>query len=308
MPSSASADGSGTTAAVVTAAGAVVVRKGREVLLVHRPRYDDWSFPKGKVDPGEHPVATAVREVEEETGVRVRLGAPLPILRYPTGPAGSGRTKVVHYWHARTLGDDHAATDVSGYEPNKEIDDVRWVGFDTAGDLLSYERDRELLAEAVGSHRRSHPLVVLRHAEARPRKSWRGADQRRPLGRDGTVQARTLVPLLAAYDARRVLTSPSLRCLETVAPWAAAADLEPDLRPCLSEEDVDPAAIVGLVEELVAGVRGDRGGAVLCSHRPVLPEVFAALGLPDPRLAPGEMLVAHLRKGQVVATEQHHSS
>src|SRR5690606_17929564 len=106
----------------VVAAGAVVSRRGGEVLLVHRPRYDDWSFPKGKLDPGEHLTVCAVREVEEETGLQVRLGAPLPGQRYPTG----GRMKSVHYWSARVVGDD----DVQGYRRADEIDEVVWVSWD----------------------------------------------------------------------------------------------------------------------------------------------------------------------------------
>ena len=87
----------------VRAAGAVVTRKGGDVLLVHRPRYDDWSFPKGKLDPGEHAVTAAVREVAEETGLDVRLGPPLPGQRYRLA---NGRTKAVSYWTARVVGDD----------------------------------------------------------------------------------------------------------------------------------------------------------------------------------------------------------
>ena len=106
----------------VVAAGAVVTRKGpqgREVLLVHRPKYDDWSFPKGKQDPGEHVTATAVREVLEETGVEIRLGRPLPPQLY--GVSG-GRAKKVHYWVGHVVGDD----DVSGYQINDEVDELGW--------------------------------------------------------------------------------------------------------------------------------------------------------------------------------------
>ena len=88
----------------ILAAGVVVFRPGREVLLVHRPKYDDWSFPKGKLDRGEHPVAAAVREVAEETGVHVRLGPALPSQRYPV----ARRMKTVHYWTGRVVGDEHA--------------------------------------------------------------------------------------------------------------------------------------------------------------------------------------------------------
>ncbi len=111
----------------ILAAGAVVSRKGPQVLLIHRPKYDDWSFPKGKLDPGEHAVTAAVREVAEETGVDVRLGPPLSDQRYLVGN-GTVRPKRVHYWAGRVVGDD----DVSTYRPNDEIDDVGWFDLDKA--------------------------------------------------------------------------------------------------------------------------------------------------------------------------------
>ncbi len=104
----------------VRAAGAVVTRKGGDVLLVHRPKYDDWSFPKGKLDPGEHVVTAAVREVAEETGLDVRLGPALGRQRYRMS---NGRWKTVDYWTARVVGSD----DVGHYRPNDEIDAVEWV-------------------------------------------------------------------------------------------------------------------------------------------------------------------------------------
>src|SRR3954452_1915291 len=106
----------------ILSAGAVVSRKGPDVLLVHRPKYDDWSFPKGKLDPGEHVTTAAVREVAEETGLDVRLGPPLRDQEYAVAPGW----KKVHYWVARTVDAD----DVSGYRPNAEVDAVEWVPLD----------------------------------------------------------------------------------------------------------------------------------------------------------------------------------
>ena len=126
----------------VLAAGVVAFRPGRQVLVVHRPRYDDWSFPKGKVDPGEHVAATAVRETWEETGLHVRLGPALADQRYPVA---GGRTKVVSYWTARAVGDD----DVAAYAANQEIDEVAWVDLDKAEGLLTYDHDRTTLARAT---------------------------------------------------------------------------------------------------------------------------------------------------------------
>ena len=276
----------------VLAAGAVVFGRGRTVLLVHRPRYDDWSFPKGKLDPGEHPVAAAVREVAEETGLRVRLGPPLPAQRYRNG---GDRMKTVHYWTGRAVDGE----DVSGYEPNDEIDAVAWVDHEDAAHRLTYPHDRETLGRALELRRRTHALVVVRHGAARSRKAWRGDDRQRTLVHLGHRQAQALVPLLEAYDVGRVLTSSSTRCVETVRPYADAAGwkLEPD--DGLSEEDASVESVVRVVDELLAG----DAGAVLCTHRPVLPAVFDALGVDNPQLDPAGMLVAHVRQGRVVATE-----
>lgn len=281
----------------ILAAGVVVFRPGREVLLVHRPKYDDWSFPKGKLDRGEHPTAAAVREVAEETGVHVRLGPALPSQRYPV----ARRMKTVHYWTGRVVGND----DVSAYRPNDEIDAVAWVPVDDAPKQLSYEHDRETLSAALGVRRKTHAVIVLRHAQARARSTWRGPDAGRTLLKRGELESDRLVPLLAAYDVTRVTTSTSTRCVQTVRPYAETAGLPLDLRPRLSEENATPRAVEKIVEELLAA----DAGSVLCTHRPVLSHVYEALGIelgPDAGLAPAEMLVLHVRKGRVVAVERHH--
>jgi 8-oxo-dGTP diphosphatase len=277
----------------VLAAGAVVTRKGKQVLLVHRPRYDDWSFPKGKLDRGEHPAVAAVREVAEETGVHVRLGRRLTGQRYPNG----GRMKSVDYWEGWAVGDD----DVDGYVVNDEIDEVAWLPLAEARERLTYPRDRETLAEARRGSKRTRALIVLRHGSARARKSWRRDDRLRPLLRAGELQAQRLVPLLAAYDATRIVTSSSTRCLQTVAPYADTTGWPVEEQAGLSEEDATPASVLEIVDDLLHAGEG----AVLCSHRPVLPAVFDALGVSEVPLDPGGMLVVHHRKGKVVATEPH---
>src|SRR6476619_3202467 len=206
----------------VLAAGAVVFHPGRKVLLVHRPRYDDWSFPKGKLDPGEHPTVAAVREVAEETGLHVRLGPPLASQRYPNG---GGRMKTVFYWTGRVVGDD----DVSGYLVNDEIDEVAWVDVDKAFERLTYPHDKDTLREALRLRRKTHALVVLRHGTARSRRAWRHDDRLRPLVRAGLAQAEQLVPLLAAYDVTRVVSSSSTRCVQSVTPYVDLTGVEPRL-------------------------------------------------------------------------------
>ena len=274
------------------AAGAVVTRKGGEVLLVHRPKYDDWSFPKGKLDPGEHAVTAAVREVAEETGLDIRLGPALTHQRYRMA---SGRWKHVDYWVARVVGND----DVGRYRPNDEIDGVEWVEWKAAMRRLTYPHDRETLAEARPLRRKTRALVVLRHGKARARGSWKKDDRQRPLLQLGEAQAQRLVPLLAAFDVTAAHTSSSVRCVQTVTPYVDTTGWPVKLYDELSEEDAYRAGVADVVDALT-----DAGSSVvLCTHRPVIPVVLDALGLPDARLEPGAMLVVHHRKGRVVATE-----
>lgn len=127
------------TTATVHAAGGVVWRRtpagGTEVLLVHRPKYDDWTIPKGKLDAGESGEEAALREVEEETGLRCALGPELASVTYTDR---EGRHKIVRYW---------AMEPVAGrFIPNREVDDARWLPSEEAAELLSYGRDREVLA------------------------------------------------------------------------------------------------------------------------------------------------------------------
>ena len=281
----------------IQAAGAVVLRRGLDVLLVHRPKYDDWSFPKGKLERGEHVTAAAVREVQEETGLRVRLGRPLSGQGYATA---KGR-KSVHYWVARAVDDD----DVSSYPANGEIDDVVWVPVDKAARILTYLHDRRTLAEALERPKRTRTLIVLRHAESRARRTWRQDDQLRPLLMAGHRQSERISHVLAAYDVRRVMTSPSVRCVDTVAPYCRTTGTEAELVDLLSEEEVRPRRLRKLVRATMETLDAS-GPTVLCTHRPVLPEVFDAIGLEDPGLEKGELLVVHLRRDKVVSVERHH--
>jgi len=288
--------------AEIVSAGAVVTRKASdrtEVLLVHRPKYDDWSFPKGKVDPGEHIVAAAVREVAEETGLDVRLGPPLSTQRYMV-PNGTEKIKDVHYWAGRVVGGD----DVSAYSANSEVDQVAWLPLEATRERLTYDYDRGTLAELEAVRKKTYPLVILRHGYALPRKSWEGDDRERTLNSAGEFQAEQLVPVLCAYGVQRVTSSSSRRCWQTVSPYADVADLEVDVTNALSQEDATCKSVRGAVQRLVSG----KEPAVLCTHRPVLPLVFKALAIEDRKLEQGSLLVAHHRRGKVVAVEHHEIS
>ena|SRR5690348_7497996 len=280
----------------VIAAGAVVVRKdnGGEVLLVHRPKYDDWAWPKGKQEPGEHITTTAVREVLEETGVEIRLDRPLPRQVYLVS---GGKPKTVHYWVGRVVGD----SDVSGYRVNSEIDQDAWFSFDKARAMLTYADDIELLDQAESMWKRTTALVIVRHGRATKRGTWKGADDERPLTTVGRMQARALIPVLSAYGVTRVVSSDSLRCLHTVSPYARDHVLGIEAVPGINEEDSTPVTISTTVGSLLA----TKENAVLCSHRPVLPEIMTALGISEEPLSPGELVVVHHRKGRVVSTERY---
>ena len=284
----------------VVSAGAVVLGPGGTVLLVHRPKYDDWSFPKGKLDRGEHATTAAVREVEEETGLRIRLGVPLRSQHYPIRVG----TKLVHYWVGRAVGDG----DVGGYEPNAEIDEVAWFPIDKARRRLSYQFDIDTLDEALEHAQKTRTLVILRHGRARSRKAWRADDRERPLLAIGKHQASRLVPVLSAYDVRRLVSSSSTRCVQTLEPYAAATGHKLRTKDQLSEEDASPSAVRAQLTTLTERLHerpASAGGLVVCTHRPVLPWVFDAVGLEDPGLETGELVVLHLRKGRIRMAERH---
>lgn len=282
---------------VITAAGGIVWRKngpagGIEVLLVHRPRYDDWTFPKGKTDPGEPLPVTAVREIAEETGLSVRLVHPLPEVAYRV----KGGVKQVAYWICRPVGEE------TPFRPNREVDDLRWMAPRDARKKLTYSHDRTLLEsfeDLVASKRhKSRTLIVLRHARAVPKSDFDGADADRPLAAAGHDRAKELVPLLAAFGVRRVVSSPTARTIATVDPFIATTDELLELDDRLGQ-GVPGKQVARAVEALL----GTKRPTVACTHRPTLPEVYAALDIDGPVLPPGGALVLHHRKGEILASE-----
>lgn len=311
--------------ATVLAAGTLPWRRRRgrlQVALVHRPRYDDWSWAKGKLERGESFPAAAVRETLEETGLRVRLGHPLPTTTYTVGSASGTAVKEVRYWAAEVTGGDGGLV--------HEVDAVDWVEADAAPERLTYQRDRAqveaLRAAAATGTLTTWSLAILRHAKARSRSSWSDDDWLRPLSPQGRAQASELVPLLDGYGIQRLVSSPSTRASDTLAPYATASGGKLRLKPGLSEEGhaQDPTRAGHHLDRLL--VRGVP--ACLCSHGPVLPDLVARLlERVDPALAPGvvaqsvieevvrdglakgEALIVHVvgtgEDARVVAAERH---
>jgi phosphohistidine phosphatase SixA/ADP-ribose pyrophosphatase YjhB (NUDIX family) len=274
--------------ATVIAAGGVVWRENhgsRQVLLVHRPRYDDWSLPKGKLYPHEHVLLAAWREIKEETAQRVVLGPSLGIQRYDVRKNGGTVPKLVHYWAARLAG---AARP---FEPNDEVDKLEWLSMNSARQRLSYPRDVDILDALEGKVPVTSTVVLLRHAAAVKRKAWSGSDTARPLTEEGAATAERLVGVLAALGVDRVLSSDAERCTATVAPYVAAMGLPIELHPEISERgyEMDPSGLKGMAAEAW------KPGKVtaVCSHRPVLPALSRELGLNVGKFDAGAFVVAH---------------
>jgi 8-oxo-dGTP pyrophosphatase MutT (NUDIX family)/phosphohistidine phosphatase SixA len=306
----------GTRPDLVRAAGAVCWRVDGDrlqVLLVHRPRYDDWSWPKGKLDDDEQVVAAAVREVEEETGLRVRLGVPLPAARYRLSDQAD---KHVAYWAAPVR--DAVLPPCPRPE---EVDRAEWVTPEEARERLTRRGDRVQLQAVVDAHAEGRldtfPLVVVRHAYARPKHQWGWPDADRPLVDAGRRQAEVLATLLAAWHPERVLTSPWERCVASVAPYVEQNGVKSRAKGRLTEDGHRRRP--GKVSDLVTKVLARQRPTAVCTHRPVLGTllgtlagnasagVAAAIPRTDPFLEPGELLVAHVsrRSGRVVAVERH---
>lgn len=262
-------------AADVVGAGAVLWRLNGtepgspEVALVHRPRYDDWTLPKGKLEPGESVLAAAVREVAEETGHRARLGARLGEVRYPV-PEGD---KLVHYWSAEALS--------GGFAPNREVDALRWVRAGDAGELVSYQRDADVLARFTALGPADGLVLLVRHGKAGRRAGWPGPDELRPLSVQGRRQASALRDLLVVFGPDRVYSAPPARCVQTVQPLADSLGLEIVIEPLLGEEGYAAQAEAGLRRLVEIGAQG--GVSVVCSQGGMIPDAIRELAVQSGR-------------------------
>jgi 8-oxo-(d)GTP phosphatase len=247
---------------LIRAAGAVLWRDG-SVAVVHRPRYDDWSLPKGKVDRGETVPATAVREVWEETGFHAVLGRHLCQVSY----RAFGQPKVVDYFSARVSS--------GAFVPNDEVDELRWVPFAEAAALVTRDEDRSVLSAFLAAPADLATVLLVRHAKAGKRDHWPGDDDLRPLSSAGWRQAAGLRSMLPLWGPVRVHSAPRVRCVETVQGVAEDLGVGVLLEPRLSEEGYWPDREAGLVRllEIADGV----GTAVVSSQGGVIPDIVSTL-------------------------------
>ena len=292
-------------AKLIKAAGTVTLRgsgKATEVLVVHRHIRNDWSLPKGKIDKGEYLPATAYRETLEESGIETKLRVPLLPVNYDW----NGTPKVVRYWMAEPVDPAIAAGDrdlPDNWEPNNEVDEIRWVRLNHLVGLLTYPRDLQTVQDASSRSRHTLPLILMRHADAQKRVDFaedhKGRpldDNLRPLNANGVALTPSIVAALKAYGVTRVHSSPAKRCLETVESVVANAE-QIFLEPSFSE--IGAAQNESATKARIQKIMTTPQAMVVCSHRPVLPTLIRTIArvtksrLPETKISPGGFVVFH---------------
>ena len=308
-----------TAAAPVLAAGALCWRiiDGKvRVLVIYRGDRADVSLPKGKVDPGETLPQTAVREIAEETGLYITLGAPLGTVEY-TLP--NGREKVVYYWSAEVT---ESAVANTTFAPNAEVAALKWVSLKKARAMLSYPHDVDVIsrfeARLAARNARTFALIALRHGKAVPPETWDGPDATRPLMQRGQDQAASIAAGIAAYGVRKIISSSAARCIATVTPLSEVVGRPITIKDGISQDahargELDVGSVI--LKRLAR-----KRSTVLCSHGPVLPEIIEEVArltgtAQEPALrnaamlSTGEYTVLHISvenpTGGIVAIENH---
>lgn len=291
----------GTPSEIIKAAGVVLWRRNAEnqieVALVHRPRYDDWSLPKGKLEIGESHIACAYREVLEETGVTAIFGPEIGQAIYQV-PEGK---KVVRYWSARASETPYGRPDPA------EIDQMEWHSPAAAKKKLTLKDDRKIINFFLDFGVDATPLIMLRHAKAVKRDEWLGDDGDRPLDVIGQRQAKRLLPSFLPFSIEEVHSSDAIRCLETVAPLVRVLGIRTVVSQDLSEYGY--AREKDFAHEYVQELVERRVTALVCSHNPIIPKLVKKLiGKKnfkelEERLNPCAAWVLHHRDGEIVAID-----
>lgn len=276
---------------VIVAAGAVVWRKSAkgitEIAIIHRPKYDDYSLPKGKIEPNESLISCAFREVFEETNLTTQFGPFLGEVEY-FSPDG---LKKVSYWSAKSIDED------SVFKPNNEVDQLLWSPLSKAIDKLTSETDKEIIGRFVNSFYDSQPIILLRHAKALARSEWPADDDDRPLDALGQTQASRLLSIYQVFNVKEIHTSDAIRCYDTVSPMAKALNLNLIVTGKVSESSFkkDKEKAFDYLKELL---KADKS-TILCSHNPVLPKLLTKVSkkndlTPDEdKLQPADAWILH---------------
>jgi 8-oxo-dGTP diphosphatase len=285
---------------VIRAAGALLWRESSageiEVALVHRPRYDDWSLPKGKIDENETPLACAYREVFEETGIKARFTRQLGSVEYED----NGTQKRVKYWVAQALG-------TSDFVANEEVDQLRWLKPSDSIELATHQSDKEMIERFLEIEGPTDTLIILRHAKALERGDWDSDDSLRTLNESGLAQAKSLIDHLAPFGIDEIYTSDFTRCVQTVSPLGESRGLVVSKVPSLNEAtfESDPERSISFANAL----KQDERNILICSHNPVIPTMLRGIlntKLKNKdliKLEPGDAWLVHRVKGEIVALD-----
>lgn len=268
-----------------------------EVCLVHRPKYNDWSFPKGKLDRNESLRHAAVREIGEETGISVELGPYLGQVEYPINQEGKAKrrskdrtlgAKEVHYWMARTISNDDAEAMLDAFGPVHradigEIDDIVWVSMRRARTMLTHTTDIDMLAafkaRVLEGATHAQSVLIVRHGKAEPRKEWKGSDENRPITPRGMAAAYALDRELACYNPMILATSPWIRCQQTLQVLSWQTNRTMSHIDQLTEDAYasNPESSWQAVLTLMQQAVQSRHNVAICMHRPVIGGLFEHL-------------------------------
>jgi 8-oxo-dGTP diphosphatase len=254
--------------ATILAAGAVLWRKSEkkkiEVLIIHRPKYDDWTFPKGKAEIGEPLIACAYREVLEETNIETAFGPYLGEVEYLTN---DGKKKV-SFWSAKVVKE-------KDFKPNAEVDQLKWVEVTKVKEMLTLDTDRKILEQFLQIEPDTKPLVLLRHAKAVTRDEWQGEDDDRPLDSYGQNQAKRLLAMYQVFNLEQIHSSDAVRCYDTVIAIAKGLNIKLEVTGKLSESTFkkDKEKAFDYAKELIKS----NESVLLCSHNPILPKMLNKL-------------------------------
>ena len=268
-----------------------------EVALIHRAKYDDWSFPKGKVEPSENLIQAAHRECLEETGIITVIGPYLGEAEYQE----NGESKVIHYWMAKPSNENQ------DFQKNEEVDQLVWMTVKEARHFLTYESDRELLSRFIKVERHVRSLIFRRHAKAVKRDDWLGEDSDRPLSHVGEMQVAKLGSIFKPFGVEEVHASDAQRCLSTALVVAQALRVECKSTASLSEDvfEKDDNVAIEYVQQLIKLSKN----VVVCSHNPIFSEMLLAFENSRefsknlPGLSPADSWVIHYVNSRIVAID-----
>lgn len=286
---------------MIRAAGALLWRENSElkieIALIHRPRYDDWSHPKGKLEEGEASLLCAFREVIEETGITPQFGRELGSVEYKE-PAGLKRVK---YWAAK------APYNSEKFVVNEEVDQIKWLSPEDALGLATHESDRAIIELFLAQEPRTDTLIILRHTKALERGDWDGDDSKRTLDERGIQQSHQLIQHLQPFAINEIYTSNYTRCVQTVTPLGNSRGLSITEIPNLNEEifGLDPERSISFAN----AVKQDEKNILICSHNPVIPTMLRGIlntKLKNKdliKLEPGDAWVVHRVRGEIVGLD-----